>query len=682
MNQGHETSADSGDSFGVWRALLQIARPYRFQFAVVAALALVGTVADLVGPLIYREAVNDIAGLFVEGGDIALQRKAQNGSAAAEPGGAEDSAAPAAGDSTPGSRPPPKAKPHRHGRVAPRTANQTLRTLLWAAALLFALNVAAHAFQLWADHRTTVLASRIERDVVVNTFSHVLRLPLAFFSRRTSGALSKQIDQLDQVSPIITAFAHQIAPELIRLVFIFLIMVDQNWRLTLLTLVTLPPYILVVRRSALRLESGLDRYYEMWEGITSRIQAALGAIKTVKLSGAEVRESGRLGVEASSAFALYVERNRRANRYRLWQTSLTYLSEAIALAYGGYLVLDHQLTPGDVVMFVAYLDKLYAPIDELSGLTVSLQEHLASLRRALRLQATGGAERGGERLAAGSGRVEFREVGFSYVPGRLALDHVSFSLEPGTVTALVGPSGAGKTTLTDLLLKLFEPDHGEILIDGQKLSAVDASSVRAAIGVISADGAIFPGTIADNIRYKRPEASDAELQTAAVAAGLAGTLARLPEGLATEIGERGVGLSIGERQRVQIARVLLGRPRVLVLDEATANLDYATENDIRGALLRAEGRPTTLVIAHRFSMVKDADQVIVLQEGRLAEQGTVEALTGAGGWFARFATGAAERPAAVANTGTAEAEDESNDTDDTGDDDDDGATGAADAGKP
>ena len=638
MTESREASITAKAQPDVGRALLRMARPYRWQFVVVALLALLGTAADLIEPLIYRAVVNDIAGLFVEGGDIALQRSAE--ATAQESASAEEDVADSSGAEAGILDAPSKPELHRRGQVSARTAAQTLSTLLWAVGILLALNIVSHGFQLMADHRTTVLASRIEQDIIVNTFTHALRLPVAYFSRRSSGALTKQIDQLDQVSPIITAFAHQLAPEVIRLAGIFIIMLTQSWKLTLLALITLPPYLLIVRHSAKRLESGLEGYYEMWEGITSRIQDALGAIKTVKLSGAEPRESERLRGQAGAAFKQYVDRNKLANRYLLWQNCLTYLSQAIVLGYGGFLVLKHQLTPGDVVMFVAYLDKLYSPIDELSSLSVSLQQHFASLRRALRLLGTEGAETGGEPLKPGPGQIEFRHVNFAYSPGRPVLHDISFSLNPGSVTALVGPSGAGKTTLADMLLKLYQPTQGQILIDGQTLAPLDSSSVRAAIGVVAADGAIFHGSIADNIRYKRPEASDEDVRAAALAAGMSSTLARLPEGLATEVGERGVGLSVGERQRVQIARVLAGHPRVLVLDEATANLDYATENDIRRALLQRQNRPTTLVIAHRYSMVKDADHVIVLEAGRLVDQGTPEELAAKGGWFARFASGA------------------------------------------
>ena len=189
----------------------------------------------------------------------------------------------------------------------------------------------------------------------------------------------------------------------------------------------------------------------------------------------------------------------------------------------------------------------------------------------------------------------------------------------------------------DLLLKLYEPQQGKILIDGQELSMLDSSSVRGHIGMVAADGAIFRGTLAYNLRYKQPDATDAEVMQVVEQAGLKNLVERLPKGLQTQIGQNGMGLSVGERQRVQIARVLLSRPRILVLDEATANLDYNTEAEVRHAIHQLRGSCTIIIIAHRYSMVRDADHVYVLGGCGILEQGTPETLIEAGGWFAAFA---------------------------------------------
>jgi ABC-type multidrug transport system fused ATPase/permease subunit len=287
-------------------------------------------------------------------------------------------------------------------------------------------------------------------------------------------------------------------------------------------------------------------------------------------------------------------------------------------------------------MFVTYLDRLYSPIDALASLWVNLQQNIASMARAFTLLDHGEEQKSGKRLQIKDGKIEFKQVHFSYTQQREALKGVSFVVEPGRATALVGASGAGKTTAVDLLLKLFEPSSGEILIDGQNLATLDAGSVRSQIGLVATDGALFGGTLADNIRYKRPSATDEEVNQAALSAGLATTLQRLPDGLQTIVGENGIGLSVGERQRLQIARVLVAKPRILILDEATANLDYATEAEVKKTVDRIRIKNTVLIIAHRYSMVKDADHVIVLSEGEVLEEGTPAELMANKGWFFDF----------------------------------------------
>jgi ATP-binding cassette, subfamily B, bacterial len=622
------SSPDRHGAAASWALLLRTAAPYRWRFLAVALLALFGTTTDLVSPIVYREAVNDIAGLFVGmPGETGIDRMRF-----AETAEEAESVEP-----IPGVALTPTHEGHQHGRVAARTAEQALRTLLWGAALLFAINVVSHLFSLLADQQTVWLSSRIEADLIQRTFGRVLSLPLAFFSRRASGTLAKQIDQSDQAAPLVSAAAHDVAPEVLRMVGVLTIMLTQSWRLTIVALALLPPYLLLVLRSSRRLETGLAAYYEMWDGVSARIQDALGAIKTVKLSGAEQRETARLRSISNEAYLTYVERNRLANFYLFWQTSLNFLTQALVLGYGGWLVFERQLTPGDVVMFVVYLDKLYSPIETLTGLTIHLQEHVASIARAARLLREEPESEGGLPVPPGPGDVQFDQVVFGYVPERDVLRGVSFRMPAGCTTALVGPSGAGKTTTADLLLRLFPVGGGRILLDGADIRSLEAAALRREIAVVAADGAIFQTTLADNIRYMRPDASDADIIAAARAAGLSALLERLPEGLDTPIGEHGVGLSVGERQRVQIARALVARPRVLILDEATANLDYATEAEIRGVLLERADRPTTLVIAHRFSMVANADHVVLIEAGRVIDEGTVAALAARNAWFAAFA---------------------------------------------
>jgi ABC-type multidrug transport system fused ATPase/permease subunit len=592
------STGESAFSSQVLRVLYRLAMQHRRQFLIVGLFSFLYTGLDLVQPLVYRRAINDVAGLFV----------AQTGAAAA-------------------------GIPY----LASRTPQETLRTLLESVALLFLIAVASYYCYLRASYFGARVASNVESKLIVDTFGHVLRLPLAFFSRQASAGLAKRIDQCDQVAPVIHAFSQQIAPEAIRLVGICAIMLTQNWEMALVSVCLLPPYMWIARRSALRMRSNLDPYYQLWENISAHIADAIGAVKTVKLSGAEAREEAKLRAESTEAYDVYVNRLGTAYRYYISQSVLSNLSKSLVLGYGGWLVLRHQLTPGDVVMFAAYLDRLYSPIDSLNGLAVSLQQNLTSLKRAVKLLESGPVEAPGGSLEAKRGRVEFRDVCFGYVDGKEVLHGLNLTLEPGKITALAGPSGAGKTTTADLLLKLYEPWSGAILVDGQSLKDTAASAVRAAIGVVAADGTVFRGTLAENIRYKRPNATDEEVREAALAAGLGHTLERLPQGLASEVGERGIGLSVGERQRLQIARMLVDKPKLFVLDEATANLDYATEIEVRRALEQISPRPTMLIIAHRHTMIRNADYVYVIEDGSVVEHGTPLGLTAAGGWFAELA---------------------------------------------
>jgi ABC-type multidrug transport system fused ATPase/permease subunit len=637
----------------VWLSIYRLVEPYKKTLLLVFAISLLSTGISLVEPLIYREAVNDIAGLFVQ--------KARNDVKAEMGIEPETDEAPIVSyiekkiapdqetkeeNGNTGGKADVKNKrvkePHRKDHIAPRTSNEAFRTLLWAVVLLFIINLLGLVFWWIGDNIDVKLACTIERRFIQRTFGHVLKLPLAFFSKRSSAALHRQIDQSEEISATVSVFTKQVFPEVVSLVGILGIMFWQNATLALLSISIVPFYLIITIISTKKLEMSLTGYYDKWEEVSARMQDALGGIKTVKLSGAEEREVNRLDDKAGEAYKDYVSRALLANKYSFWQVLLTHVASAMVLTYGGYLALHHKLTPGDVVMFVAYLDMLYEPIDNLASIWAEVQQNVTSIARAFRLLNTNVEEKKGKEFKIVKGNIEFKNVVFGYVQDRTILKGLTFNAKPGKITAIVGTSGSGKTTTVDLLLKLFEPQSGEIFIDGQKLSEMDASSVRREIGMVSTDGAIFRGTLADNIRYKKPGASDDEVKAAAISAGMQTTLQRLPDGLLTPVGENGFGLSVGERQRVQIARVIVSRPSILIMDEATANLDFATEAEVKKTIDEIRKENTVIIIAHRFSMVKDADHVIVLDDGQVAEEGSPAELIGKGGWFADFATAGEE----------------------------------------
>lgn len=634
----------------IWRNVYRLIAPQKKTFFAVVFLGLLSTGVTLIEPLIYREAINDIAGLFVKQAKDDVHNELGVETDEEEPFTSffekkieQKGDTPELLKQTTHSKHNHKVKEaHTATHVASRTPRQALETLLWAVGLLFLINVVYYILWLWGEYINVKLACRVEQSFIQNTFHHVLRLPLGFFTKRSSTAISKQMDQTEEVASIVNGFSQTILPELISLVGILAIMFWQNVTLSWLAVSVIPFYIFIALRSVKGMDEGLSVYYEKWEEVYARMQDAVSGIKTVKLSGAESREVNNFQSLTNGAYAEYIKRTNRNNKYTFLEGILTHIAKALVLGYGGYLTLQRKLTPGDVVMLVAYLDLLYDPIDKLTGLWTEIQRNIISIGRAFKLLDNKSEEKQGTALKISNGKIEFNNVHFGYAPERAILKGLSFTIQPGNLTAIVGTSGAGKTTTVDLLLKLFEPDKGEILIDGQKLSQADASSVRAQIGMVNADGSVFRGTLAYNIRYKRPDATDEEVMQAAIAAGMQGTLQRLPDGLNTYVGESGFGLSVGERQRIQIARVFIAKSKILILDEATANLDFKTEAEVKNTVEEIRKQNTVIVIAHRYSMVKDADHVIVLSDGNILEQGKPADLIANAGWFSEFANAVEE----------------------------------------
>jgi ABC-type multidrug transport system fused ATPase/permease subunit len=660
-----------------WAHIFRLIAPHKGRFLLAVVIALLSTGANLVEPLIYREAINDIAGLFVKESNDAV--KTASGEELEEGEGPiesflrreidkeklrfglqrDNNRQPSVQTISPLETPPPVKtatpkklpykkkthvkKPHSNSKVAERTIGEAANTFLWVVGFLFAVNVLSYILWIIGENMNVRLNSLIEQRFIQGAFAHVLRLPLEFFGKRAPSAIAKQIDQSEEVSGIMNAFSQKILPETLSLAGILTIMFSQNARLTCVAIAVIPIYLFIAWRSSNKLESGLSDYYERWEEVSGRITNALAGIKTVKLSGGEQREVLVYKQISDEAYKNFIQRSLMSNTFAFWQGVLTRLSTALVLGYGGYLTLVHKLTPGDVVMFVVYLERVYTPIDELTSLWVNLQQHIASISRAFRLLDNNNEEKRGTHLALTKGVIEVRDVFFGYTKERDVLQGVSFTFLPGTITGIVGGSGAGKTTTVDLLLKLYETDRGTITIDGQDLSGLDASSVRSHIGMVAADGAIFSGTLAENIRYKKPDAGIEEVKAAAQKAGLTGLITRLPEGLNSIVGQNGMGLSVGERQRIQIARVLVSRPKILVLDEATANLDYNTEAEVKKAVSDLKKECTIIIIAHRYSMIHDADYVYVLREGKIIEKGAPTDLVRQKGWFTGFAA-AVEEP--------------------------------------
>jgi ABC-type multidrug transport system fused ATPase/permease subunit len=615
-----------------WRTIfrvLALGRDRLGAFLAVAVLVSLGTGASLLEPWIYRAIIDDIAGVFVTPAPLvkiesALESLTRSFKHVPESAGRIAHA--------------PLRKTHADAprrRLEPRSVNQAFATILLGALAIVLLRAASEGMRLWGDNRAARLSNEIERGLILRVFRHTLRLPLSYFTRRASGAVARQIDQSDQIAPIFNAFSQEIWPQMFSLIAILAILVSVNRELALVVLLVVPLYGWLTWRMSRRLDTELDEYYERWDEVSSRIQQGVAGIKTIQAHGTAEHESSRLDAASRQAYGRYLLRNRIQNRYVYAQQMLVAAAKVSVLAIGGLKALQHQLTPGDVVLFLAYVDRVYDPIEGLMSLYTTLQQNAGSVRRAeriLRERETEGEDL--PALAPSGSDIEFDRVAFSYSgKDRRVLDEVTFRVREGERVALVGPSGAGKTTLTDLLMALYRPQSGSIRIGGQALSTVAPSSVRSVVRGVAADGVLFRDTLVENIRYGRLDATDQEVRDAATLAGLDPVLDRLPDGMATPIGERGVELSVGERQRVLLARAFLARPAILVLDEATANLDFKTEAHVKEALERLSRGRTTLVVAHRKSMLTDVDRVLVLRDGRIEQDGTPGELIGRAGYF-------------------------------------------------
>lgn len=605
--------------------VLKLGRDRWRGFVLVAVLVSLGTGAGLLEPWIYRAIIDDVAGVFVT-----------------EPSGVRE--LPSVGELPrhvvgSGQRlfrehRQEAAKPAAPRQLKPKTVHQAAATLVVGVLILIAARLIAESCRVAGNNRANVLANGVERSFILRTFRHVMRLPLSFFSGKATGAISRQIDQSDQIAPVFSAAAEEIWPDVFSLGAILVLLFLANAELALIILLAIPVYAAVTWRMTRRLETDMDEYYELWDEVSSDVQQAVAGIKTIQTYDLAEYEGRRMEDATGKAYEAYLRRNRLQNRFAYFQEIIVTVSRAAVLLLGGWKALQHQLSPGDVVMFIAYLDRLYDPIENLTGLYSSLQQHVGAIRRAERLLAEPVVE-GAEKpsLVRRGGDVEFEDVWFGYDPGRPVLKGVSFRIAAGEHVALVGPSGAGKTTLTDLLVGLYEPQSGEIRIDGQRNRNISSASLRAAIRGVSPEGTIFRMTIRENIRCGRLTASDNEVEEAARLAGLAPVLANLPEGIGTVIGERGVELSMGERQRVLLARAFLAAPEVLILDEATSGLDFRTESAVKDALRAISRGRTTLLVAHRRSMLTEVDRVVVLRHGRIEEDGPPAALLAGTGYF-------------------------------------------------
>lgn len=412
-----------------------------------------------------------------------------------------------------------------------------------------------------------------------------------------------------------------------------------DWVMTLAAALAIPLAVIPIERIGRRMRKASKAQQEQAGEVTAVLTESLAGARLVKAYGLEGLERRRAG----EAFRAWYGRLMRVVRNRARVDPLLEAMGGVAvaavIAFAGWRIASGAASAGQFTGFVAALLIAARPLRALGTLAVALQEGAAALARAFALidERPRVVDRPAARaLGPGPGRIEFRGVSFSYGDDRPALRGIDLVIEPGTTVALVGPSGAGKTTLLNLVPRFADPTAGAVLIDGQDLRDVTLASLRAAIGFVGQEVVLFDDTVAANIRFGRLDATDAEVERAARLAEAHGFIAALPQGYATRVGDRGLSLSGGQRQRIALARALLRDPRILLLDEATSALDAETEARIREALGRIRRGRTTLIVAHRLSTVREADRIVVLEGGRVVEDGSHGTLLASGGAYARL----------------------------------------------
>jgi len=537
----------------------------------------------------------------------------------------------------------------------PSAGGTVIRLALIIAGLAI-VNAGLSLVQRWYSSR---IGEGIIYQLRSQVYDHVQRMPLQFFTRTQTGALVSRLNNdVLGAQRAFTSTLSGVVSNVIQLALTAGVMLSLNWQITVLSMVLLPVFILPARRVGRRLAAITKESYELNATMNATMTERFGVAGAllVKLFGRPQAESERFAQHASRVRDIGITSAMYGRTFFVAMLLVASLAQALVYGLGGWYAVNGVITAGTVVSLALLLTRLYGPLTELSNVRVDVMSAMVSFDRVfeiLDLPPAIAEKPDAVTVPKGSSRIEFRDVWFRYPTAAevslasledvASLDRkmtepvlrgVSFAVEPGQLVALVGPSGAGKSTTSMLVSRVYDVTEGSVTVGGIEVRDATLESLRDTIGVVTQDAHLFHESIAQNLRYAKPDATDDEVWAALRGAQVEELVLALPDGLDTVVGERGYRFSGGEKQRIAIARLLLKAPSIVILDEATAHLDSESEAAVQQALSVALAGRTALVIAHRLSTVRAADQILVLDDGHIVERGTHNELVAAGGLYA------------------------------------------------